>query len=202
MRIARRILPRKYMASFEDFRVLTHERKADLLDGIIWVAPPERKDTVDLWQYLRASLQDYAKKLTMGDVYGPRVAFRLNQFNAPEPDLAFLSKDRSRLRRANFISGPPDLVMEIVTLESIQRDYVLKRRLYERFGVREYWIIDDAFEKIVLLRLTTSGKYRRVRPTNDRFESQVIPGFSLAASILWKVTARTPPSLVQESGAN
>jgi Uma2 family endonuclease len=78
-----------------------------------------------------------------GKVVFSRFAFRLSDYRAPEPDLAYIRPDRIHLAERGFMPGPPDIAVEIVAEESRARDYVEKRSLYEQAGVQEYWIIDQ-----------------------------------------------------------
>jgi Uma2 family endonuclease len=77
------------------------------------------------------------------------------------------------------VEGAPDIAVEIVSPDSIQRDYELKRQKYEQAGVPEYWIIDEIEETITLLRLGTEGKYREVKPKKGEYHSSVLKGFWL-----------------------
>lgn len=183
-------IPRRFWTSFDDFCFLTQDKKADLLDGVIWMAAPEMTHTNELWGRLMRWMYDYIEKSSLGDLYGSKVAFRFNEFNAPEPDLAFVAKERRRMRRPNHINGVPDLIAEIVVPDSIERDYDTKRRIYERHGVCEYWIVDEIDRKIVLLRLTGQGKYRKIRAKNGVLRSEVIRGFWLKPESLWQPPKR------------
>ena len=75
------------------------------------------------------------------------------------------------------MEGPADLAVEIVSPESADRDYKKKRRQYERFGIPEYWIVDEAARQVTMLRLDRRGKYREVAARKGRLESRVQPGF-------------------------
>jgi Uma2 family endonuclease len=90
-----------------------------------------------------------------------------------------------RIRRG-FILGPPDLALEIVSPDSVERDYEKKRRQYEEFRVREYWIVDESLKKTVLLRLDARGEYREVRPRKGILRSQVIRSFWIETDWLWQ----------------
>jgi len=78
------------------------------------------------------------------------------------------------------------LAIEIVSPDSVERDYVKKHSQYEAAGVQEYWIIDPLAEKVTLLRLDSTAKYREVRPVKGRLCSQVVKGFWLKIDWLWQ----------------
>jgi Uma2 family endonuclease len=92
------------------------------------------------------------------------------------------------LIKRGHVDGPPDLAMEIVSPESVERAYEKKRKQYEQAGVPEYWIIDEDMKKVTLLRLDARGKYREVRPRRGILRSQVVPGFWVRVEWLWQET--------------
>ncbi len=65
----------------------------------------------------------------------------LDDENVVQPDILFISKDRLDIIGEKNIQGAPNLVIEIISENSVYRDMVQKKRLYARFGVKEYWIV-------------------------------------------------------------
>jgi Uma2 family endonuclease len=173
--------------TFDEFSFLVKDgQKADLIDGVIYMASPDNTDANELFVWLLCLLHDFAEVRDLGKVFGSRVAFRINETNSPEPDIAFVSKQRLRVVRRGHVDGPPDLAIEIVSPESVERDYEQKRVQYERAAVREYWIVDELTEKVLLLRLDKKGKYREVRPRKGVLHSAVLAGFWLRPAWFWQ----------------
>jgi Uma2 family endonuclease len=173
--------------TFEEFYALIpNGRKADLINGAIYMASPDNTQAGELFMWLGGLVDLYVDEKDLGRVYGLRIAFRLDDGNGPEPDIAFVRKDRLRLLRRGYFAGAPDLAVEIVSPDSIDRDYVKKRAQYQEAGVREYWIIDPLRQKVTWLRLDAKGKYREVRPRKGGLHSQVLPGFWLRPEWLWQ----------------
>ena len=79
------------------FRLVPDGVKADLLDGVIYVASPDSIRNHDLTQFLYALLKGWAKPRNAGRVFCNRVAFVLGKRNSPEPDVAFVSSSRPRI---------------------------------------------------------------------------------------------------------
>jgi Uma2 family endonuclease len=178
---------RPYQYTFDDFCVLVKDgEKADLINGVIYMASPDNLDANDLFLWLATLARDFAEETDQGKIYGSRAAFRLSDVGGPEPDLAFVRNARLHLRRRGFFNGRPDVAMEIVSPESIERDYEMKRALYEAAGVPEYWIIDEMAQKVTLLRLGANGKYREVKPRKGELHSAVLRGFWLRPEWLWQ----------------
>lgn len=132
------------LLTFDDFcRMVPDGQKADLIDGVIYMASPDNTDANDLFVWLLRLIADFVDLSDLGKVFGSRVAFRLSDFTSPEPDIGFVRKRRlSRVRRG-FVDGPPDLALEIVSPDSVERDYEKKRAKYEEQGILEYWIVDE-----------------------------------------------------------
>lgn len=76
------------------------------------------------------------------------------------------------------LTGPPDLVVEVISPPTRQKDTRTKREDYERFAVTEYWIVDPDRNAITFLR-HDGRKYVQVQPDGDRFASQAVDGFVL-----------------------
>ncbi|MBV9125714.1 MAG: Uma2 family endonuclease [Planctomycetes bacterium] len=175
--------------TFEEFCVLIRpDQKADLLNGVIYMASPENMNATRLVAWLFRLIGDYSEHKKLGEIFGSRTAFRLGPKQSPEPDLAFIKKGRLHLVQKTYFEGPPDLAIEIVSPESVERDYEKKRLLYQQAGVAEYWIIDEDLKKVTLLRLDRRGQYREIRPRQGVLSSQVIAGFWLRPEWLWEAT--------------
>jgi Uma2 family endonuclease len=150
--------------TFDDFCALVKEgEKADLIEGVIYMASPDNIDANDLFVWLLRLLADIVENKDLGKVNGSRAAYRFNQANSPEPDVALIRRGRTNLVRRGFVNGPPDLAIEIVSPDSVERDYETKRDLYQDAGVQEYWIVDEVEEK----KLRCSG----LRPTASTVKS-------------------------------
>ena len=129
-------------------------------------------------------MRQFAEETDQGKCYFSRVAFRITDKRGPEPDAAFVAKERLPIVERGFVNGPPDIAVEIVSPESVERDYDLKRKIYEAAGVKEYWIIDPEEERAIFLR-RQEERFVEVKPEDGRYESQVLVGFYLRIEWLW-----------------
>jgi Uma2 family endonuclease len=133
-----------------------------------------------------------------GEVYFSRFAYRMLDHNAPEPDVGYVCEDKLTLMEEGGMRGAPDIAVEIVAKESRERDWVTKRELYEKFGVREYWSIDYLQRKIEFLKLMRKGFVPMKLEDDHIFRSQVLPGFWLDIEwLLAKPLPSTPDCLDQ-----
>jgi len=103
-----------------------------------------------------------------------------------EPDLLFLrTANLGRIGKKN-ITGPADLVIEIISPESSRRDREDKFLEYERGGVEEYWIIDPESEDAEFYHRNAAGRYEAIPPGDDgMLHSRVIEGFWIDPAWLW-----------------
>jgi Uma2 family endonuclease len=185
--------------TFEDFCALVKDgEKADLINGVIYMASPDNTDANRLSVWLGGLIDLFVEEKELGAIYASRVAFRLGEKNGPEPDIAFVRTDRLHLVERGFVQGGPDLAIEIVSPESEDRDYVKKRKQYEEAGVPEYWIVDEMENQVTLLRLGKDGKYREVRPRKGVLTSKALPGFWLRVEWLWQNPRPKKISIVRE----
>lgn len=172
--------------SFAEFLELIREdQKADLIDGVIYMASPESVGHNDCIGFLFNVLSQFVRRRGFGRVNVNRVAYRLSSGTAPEPDLAFVAASRASIVKHGYVDGPPDVAVEFVSPDSVLRDYELKRRAYEKAGVAEYWII-DLDERRATFYVLESGVYRDAPLTRGEFHSRAIPGFRLNPTWFWQ----------------
>ncbi len=136
------VATRRGVFTYDDFCALIREdQKADLIDGVIYMASPENKKANRLFFWLGTVMQLYVRRRKLGEIYGSRVACRLDDANAPEPDILFVAAPNVERVKYGGVEGPPDLAIEIVSPESVERDYDKKRRQYQTFqdpGILDY----------------------------------------------------------------
>lgn len=169
------------LVTVEEFRALVQDgQKADLIDGVIYVASPDTLRNNDVNMLVLYLLRGFvsAKQLG-GKVVASRYAFELSEIRAPEPDVAYISAERVHLAEQRGMKGGPDIAVEIVSRDSRTRDYVEKKQLYLEAGVPEYWLVDTLARRCEFLALE-GGRYEPVPLESNRiFKSRTLPGFWL-----------------------
>ena len=95
-----------------------------------------------------------------------------------QPDILFVSNERSGIIE-DYIFGAPDLVIEILSPSTADRDRRIKLSLYARFGVREYWIIDPEQNTIQVIELETGGQNATRTYTSGSASSALLPGLDV-----------------------
>lgn len=135
----------------EDYWNLPEEERAELVNGKFYdMAPPSRIHQ-KLVMELSATIREYIKKNHGScEVYPAPFAVNLDADDKDwvEPDVSVICDPNKLTDRG--CSGAPDLIFEIVSPSSRKMDYSLKNTIYSQAGVREYWIVDPAKEKVVV----------------------------------------------------
>jgi Uma2 family endonuclease len=99
-----------------------------------------------------------------------------------QPDLVFISRDRAGIIR-DRIHGAPDLVIEVLSPGMTRHDRVEKLGWYQRYGAREYWLVNPAREEIEVIAFESARiAGRRLFGTSERVRSRVLPRLRLVAA--------------------
>jgi len=102
-----------------------------------------------------------------------------------QPDLLYIAKGRKNLVGQRNITGPPDLVVEILSPRTARRDRLAKLDLYAKHGVAEYWIVDPATQLFEFL-VNEEGRYVVISPVNDQYQSPRLPEVTLRLAEFWR----------------
>jgi Uma2 family endonuclease len=138
-------------------------------------------------EFLSRLIGLFVESFDMGDLFTGPAGVRLER-SLREPDLFFVSKARKAQIEEKYFSGAPDLIIEVISDESVSRDRAEKFEEYEDSGVREYWIIDPRprRRRADFYVLGPDGKYQPVPlDVEGIYRSTVLPGFWLKADWLW-----------------
>ena len=83
------------------------------------------------------------------------------------------------------VDGPPSLVIEVVSPSTNTRDRVVKRDIYARHGVPEFWVVDPDARKVTVLSGPRNGRHRVETTSTDIAESIIIPGLTAGLAVLF-----------------
>jgi Uma2 family endonuclease len=172
-------------AEFERrYAAMPHLKKAELIEGIVYMASPVRADVhgiphVDLATLLRV----YATKHS-GLLVADNATVRLDPLNEPQPDLLLMRENgQARVGDDGFICGAPEFIAEIAA-SSASYDLHQKKRVYHRAGVREYlvWIADE--NRLVWWRMEDDEFVEIPADGNGLMASREFPGLVIDAAAL------------------
>jgi len=144
--------------TYEEYYKLEDDQRYEIIDGQLIMIPTPgtlHQDWLgDLYSFVRA----FVKKNKLGRVFFAPVDVVLDAENTVQPDLVFVASKNARIIEPRAIFGTPDLLVEVISPSSNHSDRAEKLKLYERFGVKEYWISDAAKRSLEILVLK-GGRY-------------------------------------------
>jgi Uma2 family endonuclease len=160
--------------------------KAELIDGEVVVASPASGRHQDLELFLGTILKFFVRHSGIaGRVRISQFMMRLGN-NLFVPDVMYIASRRLADCRPNYMRGPADLVMEIVSPDSEERDRKRKFAAYEAAGVREYWLFAPEPRDITAFCLGPKRRYRKLAPAKDgAVHSVAVPGFFIRPEWVW-----------------
>lgn len=152
---------------------------AEWVDGAVVMPSPASERHQDIVRFLTALLSGYVEFRDLGKVYPAPFQMKLER-SGREPDLLFVSNEHLDRLKKTYLDGPADLVIEVISPESVGRDRGEKFYEYQRAGIPEYWLIEPESGRAEFYQLNDAGEYRLIEPGPDgRYQSRVLAGFWL-----------------------
>ncbi len=169
--------------NYHDYLQLPDDKRYEIIDGELLVVPAPYLRHQRILRELATALCAHVKERDSGQVFFAPCDVVLSAENVVQPDLLFVTKERQGILTEANIQGPPDLAIEILSEATRQRDLHLKRKLYAKYGVREYWIVDpDAATVEVLVRGEPGYISAGVYGCPERLSSPLLPELNLPVS--------------------
>lgn len=145
--------------TIKDYKLLPEGSPYQLIEGdlIMTPAPSSFHQIISANLFKKASI--FVDERKEGIVLYSPIDIYLNDENVFQPDIVFISKQRRDIIKDDGIHGAPDLVIEILSPSTAYYDIKKKYKIYEKFGVKEYWIVDPEMKSVELFSLTEQGKF-------------------------------------------
>lgn len=128
------------------------------------------------------AIEKHLESNQAGEVFFAPLDVVLDEHNVPQPDVFFVGKDKKYILDENeqVVIGIPDLIVEILSPGSVKRDRITKKKIYEQFGVPEFWLVDPSYKSVEIFRLT-DGAYELADfiEITGLIKSAVLEGFEL-----------------------
>jgi Uma2 family endonuclease len=150
----------------------------ELLNGRVVMNPPAGWPHGAVDSAVQMLLGTWVQEQRLGLVLGSSQGFELPSGDVVEPDCSFVSYDRMRSTTpevGEFLRVAPDLIVEVLSRSNATRDRGEKKGIYERNGVREYWLVDPRAKTLTTFTLV-DGRYGPAAPLDegDRYRSPVL----------------------------
>ena len=176
--------------TYEDYLLFPEDGKRhEILDGEHYVMPAPSFSHQGISGNLYVSLRLFVREHRLGFVRYAPLDVLLSEHDIVQPDLLFISNERAGIVKEPNVHGAPDLVVEILSDSSRQRDEILKRHLYERSGVLEYWLVDPIRRTLRVLRRSGVGFLAAQEVSaaaGDVLTTPLLPGFEIRVSEIFE----------------
>jgi len=171
--------------TYKDYKSLpeSETRRYELLEGELLMVPSPSTYHQRISRNLEHLLWEFVCAKGLGEVFNAPLDVVLGEGGKCEvvqPDILYVSKERSHIITEAEIKGAPDLIIEILSPATANRDRNYKRTLYARHGVTEYWIVDPEAKAVEVLTLRESGlELVKAYAETDTLESPLLPGLEI-----------------------
>ena len=174
---------KKVKYTYEDYLKTPDDERYELIEGGMIMAPSPVTRHQRISRKIEFILEKFVTENNLGEIFDAPCDVYLDDENVVQPDILFISKDRLNIIGEKNIQGAPDMTIEILSEATAHRDLVKKKRLYARFGVKEYWIVDPE-EKIVEIYTLKENTFFLTNSlsVNDTLESPLLLGLKFRLS--------------------
>jgi Uma2 family endonuclease len=154
------IVDGKLKLTYNEYRLFPEDGNThELIDGEHYMAPAPGTSHQSVSRHIQFQLYAQLEQAGEAQVFDAPTDVELSEVDVVQPDLAVVAASRAHIIAPSRIVGPPDLVVEITSASTAQRDRELKRRLYELRGVPVYWLVDPQAQMVTV--------YERDEPAAD-----------------------------------
>jgi Uma2 family endonuclease len=178
--------------TYDDFVLFPDDGKRhEIIDGEHYVTPSPNLRHQQLVGRLHLEIALYLRAHPrVGEVFLSPLDVVLSHYDVVEPDLLFVAGDQPSIMTEKNIQGPPALVVEVLSKSTRKRDAQTKRRLFERTGVREYWLVDPELDTVQVFRPSPEGKLLRVAELSaeedEALTTPLLPGCAIGLRELFR----------------
>lgn len=174
--------------TYEEFLERYEGVRAEWIDGEVELMSAVSSRHQEIGNFLIRVISEFVEVHDLGRVFQSEFQMKLrNGRPGREPDLFFVAKSRLDHLQASFFDGPGDLVIEIISPESIERDTVKKFEEYQSGGVPEFWLIDPPSQQVRFFQRDANGLFQTASADADGiYRSIGLPGFWLREEWLWQ----------------
>ena len=179
-------IKRRPSKTIKDYMRLPEGVRAELIEGELLMSPSPRSRHQRIVFNIHVALRDFIEESGLGLVFEAPLDVHLPHGDIVQPDVIVVLKRHLKIVK-DWIRGVPDIVIEVVSPDTVDRDRFTKRHTYARNAVREYWLVDDASRSVEILRLSR-GRYvtHAYCEEGDTIVSPALPPLRLSTRLVFK----------------
>jgi Uma2 family endonuclease len=194
-----------FVMNYERFLEWEHDGIAEWVNGRVYLYMSTKLEHQKIVDFLNRLLGLFVQLMKLGVVTtGPYAMRAIAGGPGREPDLMFVAQQNLARMTSKQLEGPADLVVEVISDDSVVRDRDEKFFEYQQAGIREYWIIDPRPDRLRadFFVLDEQGRYQAVPLGADAiYRSTVVTNFWLKVDWLWAEAPNPLAAFTQIVGA-
>ena len=171
------ISKRKYTApprtALEVYELLPLGTLAEVINNTIYMSPAPSFEQQRVITYLARLIDAFAAEKNIGVAVVSPVDVHFDNNNILQPDIVYLTNSSLKYVNAGKIKGTPELIVEVLSPGNEKHDLVKKKVIYEKFGVKEYFIINPASKAIITYYLI-KNKFIRQLSLKGKLNSKLL----------------------------
>jgi Uma2 family endonuclease len=154
--------------------------RTEIVNGDLIMSPSPGGNHQRICTRLGARIEFFVEESGLGEFFSSPFHTILDTHVHYEPDLCFVSKARRDIIKENYIDGPPELIIEVISESNRTHDTVVKFGHYEKYGVKEYWLVDQR-DRLIAVHSLHNNKYERrgAFAHGDAVQSEILKGLTL-----------------------
>jgi Uma2 family endonuclease len=182
-----------------------NDTAAEWVDGEVFLKMPDNEEQDEIQRLIATIIETIVRRRRLGKVRGSHFTTRMridDRSIRRDPDVMFIATANPAPLTPTLLDGPADLVVEVVSPDSENRDFRDKYYEYEKAGVREYWIASPMSQQLYqFVRSDKTGLFERRDPDAEKkFRSAVIDGLWFRESDLFAKERPDVITLMKEMG--
>lgn len=165
--------------TYVEYQNLYKNEQYELIDGELFLTPSPKSFHQAISLNIATLILNHVHKNELGTVLEAPMDVKLTETDVVQPDILFVQNEREDIIKEDFVADGPDVVVEVLSDSTRDRDTVLKKNLYFRHGVEEYWIVDPDEETVNILTRSADGfELTQEFTSGDQIDPLAFPDFT------------------------
>ncbi|MFN8577071.1 MAG: Uma2 family endonuclease [Candidatus Sericytochromatia bacterium] len=171
--------------TYDDYLKIDDDKQYQLIEGVLILNPAPSSRHQKIVSNLSYFMSNFVRNSKLGEIYFAPYDVILDKNTVVQPDILFISNENIVNIKERGFFGTPDLVIEIISPSSLKRDIEDKRLIYQKFGIKEYWLVFPNEKAVEVLELVDSTytvydhAYTEDIDKEQKVKSKVLAGFEI-----------------------
>ncbi len=159
--------------ALEVFEMLPEGTLAEVINNVIYMSPAPSFPHQEVLSNLHTSINLYVRENNLGKCLVSPIDVYFDNTNVFQPDIIFISNENMGIVKDEKVKGAPDLIVEVLSPGNKKHDTERKRPVYEKHGVKEFFIIDPRSKEVITYYLV-NNKFIKQESFTGRITSMLL----------------------------